>query len=279
MSITIRTFPLRSSVSTVPWPPGWTARLMGWAIALCALSVPPTLLLLAVDGRVLEGEALWLKPLKFQISMVVHGATVLWAAWLFGRRGAPHRAVGWAVAAVAVAMLYELVFLNLQAARGVASHFNDATPFDAIGGSIMAAMAGVLVTGPAVIGLASIARGARSVGRDPLPVAAGLGLILGGVMAAYSGSALGANGGPFVGGHDPLAPVWPLMGWSTTGGDLRVGHFVGLHLMQALPLWAVAVARLAGPARAAWSLLPVAALGVWASWAATQQALAGVPLL
>jgi hypothetical protein len=39
-------------------------------------------------------------------------------------------------------------------------------------------------------------------------------------------------------------PGMPFTGWSTTGGDLRIPHFVGIHAMQVLPLIAILLSQL-----------------------------------
>ena len=63
-----------------------------------------------------------------------------------------------------------------------------------------------------------------------------LGMLEAGLMIANHGSS--STGGHTVGGPDG-GPGLLLTGWSTLHGDLRIGHFVGLHALQALPIVAV----------------------------------------
>jgi hypothetical protein len=79
------------------------------------------------------------------------------------------------------------------------------------------------------------------------------------------------------GTQNDAAGLW-LLGWSRDGGDLRAAHFFATHAMHAVPLAALACARLFGPAARA----PVhfAALA-YAGFVAVVfvRALSGLPLI
>jgi len=80
----------------------------------------------AVLGGPWEGPVTWRKPILFGISGGLTSLSLGWA-WskLPWRRGD-----AWLAATAAWALLVEVAAIDLQAWRGVASHFNRATPFD-----------------------------------------------------------------------------------------------------------------------------------------------------
>src|SRR6185369_3275003 len=74
-------------------------------------------------------------------------------------------------------------------------------------------------------------------------------------------------------------PGLPLVGWSTTGGDLRVGHFVGVHSLQAMLVVAILVTWLVRDAdRRTWLVLVAGATYAGLFVLVTWQALRGQPV-
>ncbi len=237
------------------------------AILLCLVAIPVALVLLVLDRRVLDDELIWLKPFKFNLSLTVHAATVLLAARLLPEVWQAHIVTKAGLTLFGAVVIYEAVFLSIQAGRGVQSHFNDTTAFDAIGGAIMAAGAGVLVVIPPLIGAALVIAAWRGgwteASENPLRLAVALGFILTGWLAAQTGSAIGTNAGPFV-DVDPSAGRFMLLtGWALEGGDYRVSHFLGVHAMQAVPIGALILLLIFPPAVVAALTVLVAA-----GWAA-----------
>ncbi len=220
--------------------------------AVSAALVPVTAVAWLLDDRTLGGQPIWTKPLKFALSFLLY-AVVL--AWMTSRLQHLRRTGWWAGTVLTVASVAELVLITVQVVRGRGSHFNVATPFDAALFSTMGALVAVIYVCTLVVaaGLLRSRLGDRSltwaVRLGILVAVAGLSvgfLMLGETpeqaRAAADGLAQTTSGGHAVGVPDG-GPGLPLVGWSTTGGDLRIGHFVGMHALQVLPLLALALTR------------------------------------
>ncbi|HEY2555830.1 MAG TPA: hypothetical protein VGI08_01890, partial [Diaminobutyricibacter sp.] len=132
------------------------------------------------------------------------------------------------------------------AAAGTTSHFNVSTPFAT---TVWAIMAVSITTLYVCTFLTTIA-----VFFLRLPTASTTFAVRAGAVIALIGMGLAylmtsptsqqlANFQGIVGAHTVgLAdggPGIPLLGWSTVGGDLRIPHFVGMHALQLLPLFAI----------------------------------------
>ena len=89
---------------------------------------------MAVDPRVISGAPAWLKPAKFAASTAIYALTLAWLFTYLPGRPRLRRIVGWGTALI---LILEVALIDMQAARGVTSHFNVASPFDATVYSVM----------------------------------------------------------------------------------------------------------------------------------------------
>lgn len=222
------------------------------------LGAAVTALLLKLDGRILAGEPLWLKPTKFFLSSAIAAATV---EWVIRKSGLGSRRLDACRAVIAWGFLVEMIIICGQAARGVRSHFNLSTSVDAVLFGIM----GLVITGVVLaIGIAGFtATGAASLWAQAERIAVrwGIGVF---VAAAFLGNVMARPtheqqrqaetagrpeiwGSHFVGSEEGTTRIWPLTGWSLESGDLRVPHFVGMHAIQVMVLLAFLVRRLGVP--------------------------------
>ncbi|MBL0170740.1 MAG: hypothetical protein IPP90_08415 [Gemmatimonadaceae bacterium] len=238
--------------------------------ALTALAVMHLALLavfmvaLQIDAVQVLGIPRWFKPAKFAVSIAIYLTTI---AWLLPSTGLTERTRRRLVGVIGTTMILEMMAITVQAARGTTSHFNIATLFDAV---IFQSMGIAILLN--TIAAAWLCVGAWGVlRREPTGTQAGVAM---GFAVFLVGSAVGgwivANNAHTVGAPDG-GPGLPFVNWSTTAGDLRIAHFVGMHALQVLPVVGTMFGRRAVYGAAlAWTVL-TAALAV--------QAAMGSPLL
>ena len=191
-------------------------RFAYWCAALLVLSGIFHLGVYVVDGGAWEGPLSWRKPIVFGLSFGITLATLSWFMTFIR----PRRLWGWVlIGAFSVASVVEVFLISMQTWRGVPSHFNEDTPFDA---AVFSAM-GMLVTIIAVLTVVIVVRALMSLDAPPsLALAIRLGLLLMLVSQAV-GVQMIVEGGNTFGAE----------------GALKVPHAFTLHVAQVLPALAI----------------------------------------
>lgn len=274
------------------WTKGWSENgPLRWTVIFSAALLIANVIGLVVDPRTLLGEPIWLKPTKFAISSVFYAGSLMWILAMLKDRDRLVKIVSWVTA---VAMIIELVLISFQAFRGVRSHFNVGTPLDSAIFSIMGLSILALWIG-SIFAFIALAR--QSFENRPWGTLLKWALLLtvigsglGGTMTspresqlevAYAGGGMPESGAHTVGAPDGGEGL-PGVGWSTEGGDLRIGHFLGLHALQILPIFGLAVLWVFGnrSERQRLSLIHLSAVGYLGTIALlTWQAFRGEPLI
>ena len=237
---------------------------------------------LAVDDRLIEGASVWAKPMKFAGSFALHLATLA----ILVRLVAPERRGGrWALGllgAASAGALVEVFYVYLQSARGRASHFNFETEletalyYQVMGGAALVIMLATIGIGVLIVRYPDPTAGAG------LRFGAASGLIAGSIATLVTAGARASGEltetARWIGGSLSHADGLPVVGWSTTGGDLRAPHFFATHVVQALPVVGLLADRIA-PASARPIVVSALIAALAIVCATLVQALSGNPLL
>jgi hypothetical protein len=206
-------------------PYWWRATLAGATI--CAMFFAASF----IDDRTIYGVNVWDKPFKFMMSFTVHVLTFGWAFALMSNGERTSRTNWFMSYAFVVFFALEVGYMAWRASRGEASHFNVSTPMAALAYNLMGLLAVGLTAITAWFGWRLLRTQSGLHAR-----AAGVGLVLGAVLGTVAGVYMGGQTSHWVGGAANDANGLSFFKWSTTGGDLRVAHFTGLHAMQFVPL-------------------------------------------
>lgn len=210
-----------------------------WAMTLAmALAALPIMAALALDPRQFQGDSIWLKPLKFHVALALYTCTLAAFAMLLPECTFTTRRWRVWIGVVIAAITYELLWVGTTAALGTGSHFNSNGIWGLLYG--LAGLGAVTLTALAPTMAPAFWRRHA----DPLMLSIALGLVLTFVLTLPIAGTLSSGTTHHIG--TPITGArFPIMGWSSEVGDLRIAHFLATHAMHAVPLAGLTGSRIA----------------------------------
>ncbi len=198
------------------------------------------ILIYVFDQRSLADEALWIKPIKFGISLIVHFITLAVLASLLSPKKRHSRSWKVMTYLVVVAGLFEVLYIFLQAARGRESHFNISTAIESAMYGLMGLGAVILVAGSFYLGylLYREYRENQTKQNSLILISSALGLTIGSVLTLIIAGYLSSRTTGYVVNAETVNVMrMPIFSWYLDGKDLRIPHFFATHMMQLFPLY------------------------------------------
>jgi hypothetical protein len=243
-----------------------------WNVGLLVLSVAAV----PFDSRKILGLNPWIKPIKFELSVIVFLVTGGVMLWALGSGPGLVRSKVWIGWGFGLAMIVENSVIVLQSARGVRSHMNFSTPLDA---GLFGVMGFAILVNTIFVAWLLVLWMRTDAGLESVVVwGVRLGLLML-LLGSIEGVRMVAHGSHTVGAADGLAGL-PFVNWSTRYGDLRIAHFFALHALQIFPLMGMAIAAMRWKEGAQLSVLcgfvVVYSVAVWWLFA---EAMKGLPLV
>ena len=207
-----------------------------WLAVISVIGALVLVPLWILDTRELLGVSVWEKPIKFFISAAIFSFTYSWLSSFLTRGGRWVRLTG---LVIAVSLAVEIVIILAMAGLGDTSHFNVSSPTAIAIWSIMATFISIVLFSTIFISVMILFQEqqdfklklALTLGSINTAIGMGLAYLMTWPTANQLANYQGIAGAHAVGVSDG-GPGLPFLGWSTVAGDLRVGHFFGLHSIQ-----------------------------------------------
>jgi len=187
-----------------------------------------------LDSRMLLGANLWHKPMKFALSIGLFSWTMAWYLAYISQKAK----VKIIQSTIILMMTIEQLIIIGQAARGELSHFNISSILNIALFQIMGIA--ILVNTIMVFWAFLLTRK-----EEFLPRGYKMGVLCGMLVfciASLQGFVMVANFGHTWGAPDGQEGIF-FLNWAKGQIDLRIFHFLGLHALQVIPLFAWFFAR------------------------------------
>jgi hypothetical protein len=195
----------------------------------------------------------WSKLFKFSVSVLVMTPALIWAIKI--TEGKTRRIANIAASVIGTMLSLEMILLLIQATRARPMHFNYTTPLDSALWITMTIGIFTMFTAFVVL-LIAVWRGVRQ--QPVIAWAVKIGMVITAVGLITPNLSAGPNDAQLkaleakqpnilIGAHTigsssaipDAEPGLPLIGWNTQHGDIRIGHFIGLHALQLIPLFGI----------------------------------------